>query len=368
MATLSFLARGDSNTANNNSLNPIVTGGGNGIPTFTMTFTDDDPNSANTGDLLFDQPGTGPSHTTVTPDPDTWVIINGQTYQFEVLLTGTLPTSGPSVPSTLYGREVMVVSVDLPTGRQEFFFVLGEPPATQAEMDAITNGAIPISLQNDNPCFCAGTEIATPSGMRRVETLRPGDSVLTEDGRVAQLAWVGISSIPASRLLLDPSTRPVRIPAHAFGPGMPSRDLDVSPQHRVVVEGPACELLFGMPRAFVVAKHLLGTLAHTPKSDDGPDEGIEYVHLLLDRHEILVSNGLSSESFQPARRMLELMSGENLDRLMAALEVLGADAMLARPDALTTLSSREARVLLSSLKPAVAPILVKTAKAAHYAT
>ena len=179
----------------------------------------------------------------------------------------------------------------------------------------------------------AGTEIATPSGLRRVETLRPGDAVLTEDSRAVQIAWVGISSFSTAQLARDVSLRPVRIPAHGFGSGLPVRDLDLSPQHRIAIEGAACELLFGLPRAFVVARHLLGTIAHTPEVEDG----VQYVHLLLDSHDIVVGNGLPSESFQPARRMLELMTGENRDRLMAALDVLGADAMLTRPDALPTL-------------------------------
>lgn len=197
------------------------------------------------------------------------------------------------------------------------------------------------------PCFCAGTDIATPTGLCRVETLRPGDSVLTEDGRAVQIAWVGHSDYTAAQLARDPALRPVRVPANAFGPGLPVRDLDLSPQNRIVVEGAACELLFGMPRAFVIARHLLGSIAHTPDTDDG----VTYVHLLLDSHGIVVGNGLPSESFQPARRMLDIMTGDNLSRLNAALEVPGLDGMLTRPDALQTLSSREAKVLLGTMQP-----------------
>lgn len=152
----------------------------------------------------------------------------------------------------------------------------------------------------------------------------------------------------ARQLARDPSLCPVRVPAHAFGPNRPVRDLDLSPQHRIVDEGGACELLFGLPRAFIVARHLLDSVAHTPEIEGG----MQYVHLLFDTHQIVVSNGLPSESFQPARRMLELMTGESRDRLNAALEVLGAEAMLTRPDALQTLSSREARVFLEAVKPA----------------
>ena len=128
-------------------------------------------------------------------------------------------------------------------------------------------------------------------------------------------------------------------------------------------KGGACELLFGLPRAFIVARHLLDSVAHTPEIEGG----VQYVHLLFDTHEIVVSNGLPSESFQPARRMLELMTGESRDRLNAALEVLGADAMLTRPDALQILSSRKERVFLEAVKPAdMAPTPGSRLSAGHH--
>jgi hypothetical protein len=59
------------------------------------------------------------------------------------------------------------------------------------------------------------------------------------------------------------------------------------------------------------------------------------------------------------------MTGENRDRLMAALDVLGADAMLTRPDALPTLSSREARVLLEVLVSSMPPAVGRSGPDAH---
>lgn len=347
-----YYARGDSGTAANDAVNvrPLSQ-----VPVTSIQFTDDDPNSTTTGDLDLDFIDANPSPSVIEPslDPDTWIILNGQTYRFALVKTGTLPTAG--VPTALHGDTVFVIQVDidgdgiLETSDPRYFFTMS-PDGTIANMEAIGNGSLTLGNVDETPCFCSGTEIATPSGVRLVETLRPGDSVLTEDGRIAQVAWVGISTREAGELWLDSARRPVRVPANAFGAGLPLRDLDVSPQHRIVVEGPDCELLFGMPRAFVVAKHLLGGVAHTPEVE-GP---VQYVHVLLENHEILIGNGLPSESFQPARRMLELMSGENLDRLNAALSVLGEEAMLTRPDALPTLSSREAKVLVDRLSNGLA--------------
>lgn len=344
--SITFYGVRDKNSAGNSSLN--LDGG----DTLSFFFT----TGAN-GDLFLDFiPDDADADTIPEVDPDTKLVIGGIPYNFAVLLKGSLPTTQPGagkVPDVLEGKVGLLVKIDLDgdgieAGDPQYFFPLdgsGDP----AIVGPWGNGACQLNLLPIDPeepvCFCAGTDIATPSGLRPVETLCPGDCILTEDGRYVQIAWVGISNYSATELARAPSLSPVRIPADAFGPGLPVRDLDLSPQHRIVVEGAACELLFGIHRAFVVARHLLGTIAHTPEIEGG----VQYVHLLLENHEILVGNGLPSESFQPARRMLELMTAETRDRLMAVLEVLGAEAMLTRPDALQTLSSREARVFAAHL-------------------
>jgi hypothetical protein len=70
------------------------------------------------------------------------------------------------------------------------------------------------------------------------------------------------------------------------------------------MEAPATELMFGEERVLVAAKHLAGSLAEVEE----PEAEVAYYHLLLEDHEILVSNGLKSESFQPARRTIDAMA------------------------------------------------------------
>jgi hypothetical protein len=341
MAEITYFARQDQVQANNPSLNPL------GGTAETITFTD----AVLGGDLIFEQPGGEPG-VAPRPDPDTRVIINDVTYEFTVLLTGTLPTSGPGTSqlrgaaAALQGREVMLISVVVDGVTREYFFVLGQPPATQAQMNAIGDGAITLTNPvTDVPCFCADTDIATPSGDRKIETLRAGDTVLTEDGRAVQIAWIGASHYSQRHARDTQAVRPVTIRANAFGAGLPLRDLMVSPQHRIVVEGPDCELLFDSARVFVIARHLPDAVAHSPD----PEGDVVYYHILLENHEILLANGLPVESFQPARRMVEAMSGEARAALDATLDVLGAEAMLTRPDALPTLAAYEARVLSGSI-------------------
>jgi hypothetical protein len=335
VATFSILARQDSITAQNSTLNPIGT---NQAPTTTLTFTD----NGGTGDLSLEYNGG-------LPDPDTQVIIGGTTYNFTVVLTGVLPGNS-QVPASLAGRTVGLIEVVIGGVTRQYFFVLGEPPATLAQMNAIGSGAIPLTTVDPVPppfCFAKGAEIATPSGRRLVEDLRPGDCVLTEDGRSVSIAWIGASIYGRQQATRDDRLRPVHLRANAFGPGLPDRELVVSPQHRIVLEGSACELLFGTNRAFVVARHLPEPFASMPE----PETDVTYFHIFLERHEILVANGMPAESLQPARRMIEALSADARSELTAVIDVLGAEAMLTRPDALPTLNHREARVLLAALSP-----------------
>ncbi|MES2540107.1 MAG: Hint domain-containing protein [Pseudomonadota bacterium] len=348
MAIFSIFARRDSITAQNSTLNPIGT---NQAPTATLTFTDN--NGA--GDLSLEWNGG-------LPDPDTQVIIGGTPYDFTVILTGILPGNS-LVPASLVGRTVALIEVTVGGVTQQYFFVLGDPPATLAQMNAIGNGAIPLTLVDLDPppfCFAQGTMIETPHGYRAVETLDAGDTVLTEDGRSAPIAWIGRSRYAAARVMREERLRPVHLRPHAFGSGLPDRELVLSPQHRVVVEGPVCQLLLGLERAFVIARHLPKFLAQSPEWDDD----VVYFHILLDDHAILRANGLPCESLQPARRMVEALSQAAEGSLLAALSVLGLDEMLNRPDALPTLNHREARVLFAALAPALPPIPDTFARAA----
>jgi Hint domain len=328
----SFYVRADSTTAKNPGLNPVKTNGTGGFPVTKVTFVANGPD----GDEALEANGG-------KPDSDTLLQINGKAYPFTVVMTGKL-TKSPMVPDSLVGRTVMLVKVTINGIEKELFFVLGDPPATAEEMAAIGNGAIKLEDVNTNPppyCFAAGTRIATPWGERAVETLRKGDVVQTEDGRRARVVWIGHSRYDQLTATSNPAIRPICIRADAFGPGLPRNDLVVSPHHRIVVEGAECELLFGTPRVFVIARHLPPSMAHSP----APKAEVNYYHLLLKAHDVVLANGLPAESFQPARRMINAIAPETRASLELTLDRLGAKAMLTRPDACLTLTAGEARVL-----------------------
>lgn len=143
-------------------------------------------------------------------------------------------------------------------------------------------------------CFTEGALIETAAGPKAVETLEPGDLFDTLDHGLQPLRWIGRVRLPACALKQNPHFRPVRLHKDALGPGLPARDLAVSPQHRVLVRGWRAELFFGEAEILVPAHKLVNstTIDRAPA-----DESVTYVHLLFDRHEIVFADGLPSESF-----------------------------------------------------------------------
>jgi len=156
-------------------------------------------------------------------------------------------------------------------------------------------------------CVARGTLIDTETGPVPVEDLRVGDRVHTLDGPPRPVRWIGCRHVSPAELAADPSLRPVRISAHALGPGQPARDLTVSPQHRILVDDWRAELFFGAQQVLVPAKGLINDL--TIRTDRAAD-GVDYFHVLFDRHEIMLTEGLPTESFHPGEYALRDLAEE----------------------------------------------------------
>lgn len=203
------------------------------------------------------------------------------------------------------------------------------------------------------PCFTPGTMIATRLGLMPVESLRPGDEVLTRDHGYRPVEWIGSQTIGAPRLAVEPALQPVRIRAGALGPGMPDRDLMVSRQHRMLFQDVRAELLFGEAEVLVRALHLVGL----PGVDLAEEPEVTYIHLLFDRHEVVLADGCWSESFQPGDRTLAGFDADQRAELYTIFPDLALPAATeSYAAARLTLKAHEARVLLKGWRPAAAPL------------
>lgn len=143
------------------------------------------------------------------------------------------------------------------------------------------------------PCFTAGTLILTNDGLVPVEELKVGDLVMTVDRGLQPIRWVGRRKLTAATLAEKPQLRPIRIAAGALGKNIPENDLIVSPQHRILVRSKVALRIFDTMEVLVAAKQLLQV--------DGVDIATDlieadYLHLLFDHHEVVLSNGAETES------------------------------------------------------------------------
>lgn len=138
------------------------------------------------------------------------------------------------------------------------------------------------------PCFVQGALIETSRGPVPVERVRVGDMVRTLDRGFQPVRWCG-----ARRVASAGAMAAVHVPRGMFSA---TGELWVSPQHRLWVSGLRVELVTGIPETLVKVRHLvrLGVLA---QDESGRD--VVYHHLLFDRHEIILANGVWSESYLP---------------------------------------------------------------------
>lgn len=184
-------------------------------------------------------------------------------------------------------------------------------------------------------CFTPGTLILTPQGEVPVERLGVGDMVVTRDHGPQPLCWVAQRRHSGRGIFA-----PVRITAGALGNG---RDLLVSQQHRMLLTGWQAELYFGEAEVLVAAKHLVnGTTIHLCPRDE-----VQYLHIMFDRHEIVTSEGIPSESFYAHGLAAErdLLIRREIEALFPGL--VPSSGGTALPVARRVLRNHEARLMVA---------------------
>lgn len=185
----------------------------------------------------------------------------------------------------------------------------------------------------DVPCFTAGTRIRTAAQDIPIEHLQVGDTVLTRDRGPQPIRWIGTTEITPTL-----ATAPV-----AFAPGTlgNTETLLVSPCHRMLLSGWRCSKIAGAPEALAAAVHLVNGRDVTRVAD----QPVRYFHLAFDQHEIIMANGVPSESFHPDTMPLAALGGGPRAELLAIFPHVAERAASFGPLARPEVKPYEARLI-----------------------
>jgi hypothetical protein len=147
----------------------------------------------------------------------------------------------------------------------------------------LQNGNLTIEIMRSSvACFVAGTRILTPRGEIAVEDLKEGDAVITESGQNQPIKWIGKRRLDLSRHPAPETAQPIRFEADCFANDIPTRDLFLSPDHALFIDG-----------ILVPAKVLLnGKNVSQPAASS-----VTYYHLELEDHSVIFAENTPAETY-----------------------------------------------------------------------
>ena len=135
-------------------------------------------------------------------------------------------------------------------------------------------------------CFLAGTRVLTSHGEVPIEELAAGDLVETLNGPLP-VKWVGRRTFKKVGMSSwHPRVAPIRIARRSLDDQYPLRDLYLSPEHSLFIDG------FLIP-----VKYLVNGRSIAPAAMD-ESECLRYFHIELDTHEVIFANGAPAETLQ----------------------------------------------------------------------
>jgi len=150
--------------------------------------------------------------------------------------------------------------------------------------------------------LCAGANLRTPCGPRRVEFLRPGDLVVTRDNGLMPVRLIWTKTVTAAETAADPSLAPIVLRPRAVGPMMPQKTLSVGSAHRLLIPGWRLLDEEDGESCLVPARDIAG-LNDSTFIDRAPDE-VTFYNVVFDEHQVFAANGLPVESFLPCQETL----------------------------------------------------------------
>lgn len=259
--------------------------------------------------------------------------------------SGIINFGGPGEPTI---SEILSGTYDAGSGPVS---PIGSYQITSGDEDGLIGGISFANFETINftviedpivPCFTPGTLIGTARGEVPVEMLRVGDRIVTRDNGVQEIRWVGHKTLDHRTLQANPAMRPVLIRKGALGNGLPERDMLVSPNHRLLVANEQSSLYFEEREVLAAAKHLVNGTGIT----NAKALGTTYIHFMFDHHEVVLSDGTWTESFQPGDYSLKGIGDGQRDEIYSLFpELRDREGLAAYGAARTTLKRHEAAML-----------------------
>ncbi|MFT9363920.1 MAG: Hint domain-containing protein [Gluconobacter sp.] len=218
------------------------------------------------------------------------VVINGVSANTHFGISGvsSAPTAATYTPNADGSYTLQVTLAD---GRLLTFGNIhtadGFVPATNASIvQDGTNGWV-VEDNGNAPCFLAGSMIRTPEGDVAVETLRLGSTVLAfVNGETVErkVTWAGRSHMIAKAGLADAEAGyPVRIMQGALAEGVPYKDMLVTPEHCLFING-----------GFIPARMLVNGRSVVY---DRTIAVYDYFHVETAEHSVIMADGMMTESY-----------------------------------------------------------------------
>jgi hypothetical protein len=210
---------------------------------------------------------------------------------------------------------------------------LTAPTLSGTVFDALNGAASALTAYGNGTlaCFTAGTSIAAEHGDTAVEALRVGDRVRLARGGLASIVWIGHRRVNCRRHPKPREAWPVRVCRDAFGAGKPDRELWLSPDHAVFIDG-----------VLIPVRYLVNgrTVAFEPR------DSVRYFHVELARHDILLAEGLPCESFLDTGNRADFDNGGQLTRMHPQFALRVWDAKACAPLVLNGAELQAARSYL----------------------
>lgn len=282
--------------------------------------------------------------TALVAGDDNIEVTAGSPEEFDLLANDSSATDSTLTITEINGQPVVVGdTVVLATGEEitltETGLILADPDAdigtntfsyTVQDEDGNTDVGL-VNLTTAVPCFASGTLIMTSKGEVPIESLRPRDMIQTLDHGLQPLKWIGSRQLTQSELIARPHLQPITISVGALAPGLPNKNLTVSPQHRILLSSKIANRIFGSMEVLVAAKKLQAHPGINLRTSE--NFGVEYWHILFDDHQIVFSNGALTESLylgQEAKKALSPSAAAEIKELFPKLWSQASETLHAR--------------------------------------